>query len=39
MRRRLGRSVINGTAFEWSAGDVFAKPSWATVDHEAFRAG
>lgn len=30
-----GQSVINGTQFDWSAGDVFVTPSWAAVDHQA----
>ncbi len=30
-----GRSVIEGTAFDWGPGDVFVVPSWAAVDHEA----
>ncbi len=30
-----GRSVINGVSFEWSSGDIFVTPSWASVDHEA----
>ena len=30
-----GRSVINGTVFEWGPGDVFVVPSWAPADHEA----
>ena len=30
-----GRSVIDGTVFEWGPGDVFVVPSWAAVDHEA----
>jgi gentisate 1,2-dioxygenase len=30
-----GCSVINGIRFEWSAGDIFVTPSWASVDHEA----
>lgn len=30
-----GRSVIAGTEFAWSAGDVFVAPSWAPVEHEA----
>ena len=30
-----GRSVINGTVFEWGPGDVFVVPSWAPTDHEA----
>jgi gentisate 1,2-dioxygenase len=34
--RGSGRSVVNATAFEWGAGDVFVTPSWAAVDHEAF---
>ncbi len=33
--RGSGRSVVNGLAFEWGAGDVFVTPSWAAVDHEA----
>jgi gentisate 1,2-dioxygenase len=34
--RGRGRTVINSTAFEWSAGDVFVTTSWAAVDHESF---
>jgi gentisate 1,2-dioxygenase len=30
-----GRTVVNGTAFDWGPGDVFVVPSWASVDHEA----
>ncbi len=30
-----GRSVINGTVFEWAPGDTFVIPSWAAADHEA----
>ena len=30
-----GSSVINGVRFEWSPGDIFVTPSWASVDHEA----
>jgi len=30
-----GRSVIQGTEFSWSPGDVFVVPSWAAVEHEA----
>ena len=30
-----GRSVIDGTVFEWGPGDMFVVPSWAAVDHEA----
>ena len=30
-----GRSVIDGQAFEWDAGDIFVTPSWAAVDHRA----
>jgi gentisate 1,2-dioxygenase len=30
-----GRSVIDGTVYEWGPGDVFVVPSWAAVDHEA----
>lgn len=33
--RGSGRTVINGQAFDWSAGDVFVVPSWAAVDHQA----
>ncbi|MDQ3738335.1 MAG: cupin domain-containing protein [Actinomycetota bacterium] len=33
--RGRGRSVIAGTEFAWSAGDVFVVPSWAPVEHEA----
>jgi gentisate 1,2-dioxygenase len=31
-----GRTVIDGVAMTWSAGDMFAVPSWAAVDHEVF---
>jgi gentisate 1,2-dioxygenase len=30
-----GRTVMNGTVFEWGPGDIFVVPSWASVDHEA----
>lgn len=30
-----GRSVIDGTSFEWAKGDVFVAPSWSDVSHEA----
>ena len=30
-----GRSVIEGTEFTWSPGDVFVAPSWAAVEHDA----
>ncbi|MDQ3734066.1 MAG: cupin domain-containing protein [Actinomycetota bacterium] len=30
-----GSTVIDGELFEWSAGDMLAIPSWATVEHEA----
>jgi gentisate 1,2-dioxygenase len=30
-----GATVIDGTRYEWSAGDMFVVPSWAAVDHEA----
>jgi gentisate 1,2-dioxygenase len=30
-----GRTVINGTEFEWGPGDIFVIPSWAKVEHEA----
>src|SRR2546430_485345 len=33
--RGRGISVIDGTRFEWAAGDSFVVPSWAAVDHEA----
>jgi gentisate 1,2-dioxygenase len=33
--RGAGRSVIDGTAFDWARGDMFVVPSWAAVDHEA----
>ncbi len=29
-----GHSIINGVSFEWSPGDIFVTPSWASVDHE-----
>jgi gentisate 1,2-dioxygenase len=31
-----GYSVIEGVRFEWSPGDIFVTPSWASVDHEAY---
>ncbi len=31
-----GRTVVNGSLFEWGPGDVFVTPSWAAVDHESF---
>jgi gentisate 1,2-dioxygenase len=31
-----GRTVIDGVAMTWRAGDMFAVPSWAAVDHEVF---
>ncbi|AQT82382.1 gentisate 1,2-dioxygenase [Mycolicibacterium litorale] len=33
--RGSGDSVIDGTKFEWSAGDIFVVPSWACVEHHA----
>jgi len=27
-----GRSLINGTAFDWEKGDILALPSWAQHD-------
>jgi len=30
-----GRTVIDGTAFDWGPGDSIAVPSWCAVDHEA----
>jgi gentisate 1,2-dioxygenase len=30
-----GRTVMNGTAFDWGPGDIFVVPSWAAHDHEA----
>ena len=33
--RGSGATVINGSRFEWGAGDMLAVPSWAVVDHEA----
>ena len=30
-----GRSVIDGTVFEWSRGDVFVVPCWRPVEHVA----
>jgi gentisate 1,2-dioxygenase len=33
--RGSGRTVINGSAFDWGPGDIFVSPSWAAVDHEA----
>ena len=30
-----GRSVVDGTVFEWGPGDIFVVPSWAPVDHES----
>lgn len=32
--RGSGRSVIDGTRFTWSVGDMIAVPSWAVVEHE-----
>jgi gentisate 1,2-dioxygenase len=34
--RGSGRTVVDGTAFDWSPGDVFVTPSWSAVDHEAY---
>lgn len=33
--RGAGTTVIDSERFEWQAGDMFAVPSWRTVDHEA----
>ncbi|MGH3343028.1 MAG: cupin domain-containing protein [Carbonactinosporaceae bacterium] len=33
--RGSGSSVVDGTRMHWQAGDMFAVPSWAAVDHEA----
>jgi len=33
--RGRGRSVIEGERFTWEAGDSFAVPSWAALEHEA----
>ncbi len=33
--RGRGASVIEGQRFAWQAGDSFAVPSWAAVEHEA----
>ena len=30
-----GRSVIDGTVFEWQRGDVFVVPCWRPVEHRA----
>jgi gentisate 1,2-dioxygenase len=30
-----GRTVMNGTAYDWKAGDVVVVPSWAALDHQA----
>ena len=30
-----GRTIMNGTVFEWGPGDIFVVPSWAAHDHEA----
>lgn len=30
-----GRTVIDGRAYDWRAGDIIAVPSWRAVDHEA----
>jgi gentisate 1,2-dioxygenase len=30
-----GRTVMNGTVFDWGPGDIFVVPSWAAHDHEA----
>jgi gentisate 1,2-dioxygenase len=33
--RGAGASVIDGIRYDWSAGDIFVVPSWATVEHTA----
>lgn len=33
--RGAGSTVIDGLRLDWQAGDMFAVPSWAVVDHEA----
>ena len=33
--RGKGSSIIEGQRFEWSRGDMFVVPSWATLEHEA----
>ncbi|CAN5148289.1 hypothetical protein BH23ACT9_BH23ACT9_17160 [soil metagenome] len=33
--RGAGTTVIDSQSFAWEAGDMFAVPSWAKVDHEA----
>ncbi|MFD4605728.1 cupin domain-containing protein [Streptomyces sp. NPDC058464] len=35
VHRGSGASVVGGTRYSWSAGDMFVAPSWATVSHEA----
>jgi gentisate 1,2-dioxygenase len=35
VHRGSGATVVNGTRFRWTAGDMLAVPSWAAVDHEA----
>ena len=31
-----GKTVVNGTSFEWKPNDVFCVPSWCWYHHEAF---
>jgi gentisate 1,2-dioxygenase len=33
--RGSGHSVIDGTRFDWEAGDMFVVPSWSAVEHHA----
>jgi gentisate 1,2-dioxygenase len=33
--RGRGHSVIDGTRFDWEAGDMFVAPSWTAVEHHA----
>lgn len=33
--RGSGHSVIDGTRFDWEAGDMFVVPSWSTVEHRS----
>jgi gentisate 1,2-dioxygenase len=35
VHRGSGRSVIDGTTFQWAQGDMFVVPSWRALDHEA----
>ncbi len=38
VHRGAGRTVIGGTAFDWSEGDMLSVPSWAPLDHLAHEA-